>query len=143
MKHLLIVALAACGASGHAGPGADAAATGDAAGDAGGCYVRLAFDPQQPVADPNAPVRAQAVVFNNLGVPMFSWTITDPDNLDVGTIPQSTDGSMVDFYAAKAGPYQVRAQVTAGSFCPDGYAVLQVAQPGAQQADYRIRVTPP
>lgn len=143
MKLLLLLALAGCGGLDNHGSGVDGGGNGDAGGDAAGCAVLLTFDPQQPVVDPNAPVRAQAQVFGNLGVPTYQWTVSDPDNLDVATTPQSTDGSMVDFYAVKAGPYHVRAQVTAGSFCPDGTAVLQVAQAGAHQADYRIRVTPP
>lgn len=145
MNKLLILALAACGAGGNFSSGGDAGIGGDGAGnqDAPGCSVVLAFDPQQPVADPVAPVRAQAHVFGASGVPMFTWTVIDPDNLDVATTNQSTDGSMVDFIAAKAGSYMVRAQVSAGTFCPDGFAVLPVTPAGAQVADYRVRVTPP
>ena len=144
-KLVLLCVLAACGGGRDYGSGADASGGGDGAGnpDAPGCSVVLAFDPQQPVADPVAPVRAQARVFGASGVTMFNWMVTDPDNLDVTTTSQSTDGSMVDFVAAKAGSYQVRAQVTAGTFCPDGFAVLPVTQAGAHQADYRVRVTPP
>ena len=144
-KLVLLCVLAACGGGRDYGSGADASGGGDGAGnpDAPGCSVVLAFDPQQPVADPVAPVRAQARVFGASGVTMFNWIVIDPDNLDVTTTSQSTDGSMVDFVAAKAGSYQVRAQVTAGTFCPDGFAVLPVTQAGAHQADYRVRVTPP
>jgi hypothetical protein len=144
-KLLLLCALAACGAGSDFGSGGDAGINTDGAGtqDAPGCSVVLSFDPQQPVADPVAPVRAHAMVFGASGVTMFTWTVLDPNSQPVTTTNQSTDGSMVDFVAATAGSYMVRAQVSAGTFCPDGFAVLPVSPTGAHTADYRVRVTPP
>jgi hypothetical protein len=144
MKRGLFVILAACGA-GNSGTHVNLdASSGDGASqaDADTCNVVLAFNPQQPIADAQATVRAEARVFGAFGVPTYTWTVQAPDGSGVATAPASTDGSQIDFVAATSGGYTVRAQVSAGTFCPDGFAVLQVAQTGAHVADYRVRVTP-
>ena len=144
-RALILVLVAACGGASASGDDqVDAGTSGDGGGvtDAPGCSIVLTFNPPQPIADPAAPIRATAQLHGALGVPDYMWTVQAPDGTGVMTTSASTDGSMVDFVAATAGAYHVYLDSGTGTFCPQGFAVLQVSQPGAQVADYRVRVTP-
>lgn len=105
------------------------------------CTVSLVFTPPNPVAGPISTVRASAVVDGAGGVLAYTWSVAQGGN-NIGFAFAAVDQSQIDFTATTAGVYDVRVDVAAAALCPTALVHLNVAAPGANLADYRLRVVP-
>ena len=106
------------------------------------CSAFVSFEPMSPVASPATVVRANATVTGAAGVVDYTWTVTF-GVAAVATSPAQADGSAITFPAPQPGVYDVRLEVGGVLGCPTVHAPLNVLAPGANQALYRLRVTPP
>jgi hypothetical protein len=107
-----------------------------------GCTTFVAFEPASPVAGPSTQVRANAGVQDAPGVLDFVWTVTF-QGAPVATSLAQADGSAILFPAAAPGVYAVQLEVRGAVSCPTAQAALNVAAPGANRTQLRLRVTPP
>ncbi len=126
---------AACGAMGadDSDGGQDAAT-----GDAGGCYVVVAFQPTAPVAP--ATVVAHGDVVGAQGVVTYTWVVRKA-GVDVPVTALDPDGRDIQFDAATAGVYDVELHV--GGPCLPFAGGLNVTAPGANTRAVRLRMVPP
>jgi len=134
----ILVVAAGCGASGE--PGTDGPPS-----DANGCRISIAIStqPNPPVAGPSTMVRANALLDNVPGVPTYSWAVSFA-NQPVTFTTEPPDNAAIDFTAPDAGVYHVTLDVAATVACdPALPADVNVPPPGANGADFRVRVTPP
>jgi hypothetical protein len=142
MKYLLLVLLVACG-GGNASSGSDGGLTdAPAPGDGASCGTVIVFTPSDPVADPAAPIRAQAQVFDSAGITDYQWFVMYNGG-DVAWTYEAQDHSQIDFVAANPGTYYVRVVITGPTQCPEADAALPVSSGTGQFVDYRMRVYPP
>ena len=135
----LCALLAACGASEFlpdSNPGNDASS-----GDAG-CSTYITFDPDNPVAGPSTNVRAVANANGAPGVLTYSWQVSLDGN-PVDFTYAASDNSQINFIASTAGAYDVQVDIGGGSLCPVAQQFLDVSAPGANTAQYRLRVVAP
>ena len=143
-RTLLLLLVFACGGSEASQPTVDAPPSDGATNaDSGGCSVQIVFNPATPMADPAAPIRAQAQVFDGAGINDFNWFVTF-NNTPVAWTYQAQDHSQIDFIAATPGTYYVRVDIAGPANCPmSTQSMLQVYSTTAQFVDYRMRVYPP
>ena len=107
-----------------------------------GCSTFITFEPQSPVASPSAEVRANAGVQNATGVFEYTWSVSF-QGAPIAYERAQLDGSAIKFPATTPGVYTVHLGVGAPGGCPTAQAMLNVLAPGANQAQLRLRVTPP
>jgi hypothetical protein len=106
------------------------------------CSAFISFEPMSPVASPSTVVRANAIVTNAPGVLDYTGTVTF-GGAAIAATPAQADGSAITFPAVQPGVYDVRLEVGGVLGCSTVEAPLNVLAPGANQALYRLRVTPP
>ncbi len=136
---LAAAGLAACGMGSDVGPGDDDGGTPDAGPP---CSVFVSFEPMSPIASPSTVVRANATVSSAPGVLDYAWTVMF-EGAAVAVTPAQADRSAITFPATEPGVYAVQLGVGGGGGCPTVQAPLNVLAPGANQALYRLRITPP
>ncbi len=135
----LIALVAACGASEFL---PDGNTGNDASPTDAGCSTYITFDPQNPVAGPSTNVRAVANANGAPGVLTYSWQVS-LDGSQVDFTYAAADNSQINFIASTAGAYDVQVDIGAGAFCPVAESFLDVSAPGANTAQYRLRVVAP
>jgi hypothetical protein len=139
----LALALIAAGLPACAGSLGSSDDDGGGVPDAGtGCTAFISFEPAIPVAAPGAVVRANATVEGAPGVIDYAWSVASPSG-PLATSPAQADNSAITFPATAPGVYVVTLDVGAAIACPTVQTPLNVLAPGANQAQLRLRVTPP
>ncbi len=141
---VLALVLAGCGGL-DAGPfGNPDANLGDGgANDAPpGCFISVSYNPAMPIADPVLPIHATAIVNGASGVFPYNWSVFLSGNPVAFTYAQPADRSQIDFLAPTMGSYEVRLDIGGAGGCAPYDDFLNVAAPGANIADYRLRVVP-
>ena len=107
-----------------------------------GCTTFVTFEPASPIASPSTIVRANAGVQGAIGVLDYAWMVTF-QGVRVAVSPAQADGSAILFPAPAPGVYAVQLEVQGSGSCPTAQASLNVTAPGANQAQLRLRITPP
>ncbi|HLL23250.1 MAG TPA: hypothetical protein VK427_14030, partial [Kofleriaceae bacterium] len=139
-RALFAIVLAACGSQ---------RAASDVDGGRGdalpGCYVAVEFDPPMPLAYPGSRVRATAQVTGANGVPTYTWHIHRASGAVVPFTSAAPDMSAVEFDSDVADVYEALVQVSGSSTGPCLVQpwMVNVAVPGANTTQVRLRVFPP
>ncbi len=146
MRALVIaIVLAGCGGSDAGQPITDSNPAGDGAtGDGSpGCGVSVTFEPPMPFAFPGSRTRAVVHVSNAPGVLMYQWQVKR-NGTTITYDPAAPDNSAVEFDTAIAAPYETMVMISGTSQqCPSSPFSVNVAVPGANSTQVRLRVYPP
>lgn len=107
------------------------------------CDVFVTFEPELAYADPATRIRAVANVVNAPGISTYTWQVRRA-GVDLPFVEALPGLRAVEFAGDVAGPIDVLVGVDApGVQCPTGQAAINVAAPGSNVGQVRIRVFPP
>jgi hypothetical protein len=139
------------GSAGHGGSTGNGGSTG--AGGAGGeVMCTVAVVPISPasfdglVPGPSATLRVQGQPHGPLPSSYrWGWRVTTADGSNVPlVVPMLSDPSLIQFPLATPGSYTINVELDSSSSTPClGVRTVTAAQPGAQLATFRFRITPP
>ncbi|MBS1122339.1 MAG: hypothetical protein H6Q90_4567 [Deltaproteobacteria bacterium] len=109
-----------------------------------GCQASITFDPADPIASADTPVRAIGHVDNAPGVQTYTWHVFR-GTTEIPFQPEQGDFSQISFPSPTPASFTVYLKVTVpGSlFCPEASGVVTSIVPGANDIEMRLHVVPP